>query len=50
MLTILLVMAFVALLGILSVRPHSRRWGYAPSGVLSLVVLVLVVLVLSSQP
>jgi len=49
MLTLLLVIAVLALLGVLSVWPRSRRWGYAPSGVMSLVVLVLVVLVLSSQ-
>jgi hypothetical protein len=49
MLTILLVIAVLALLGVLPTWPHSRQWGYVPSGVLGLVVLVLVVLLLSGR-
>jgi hypothetical protein len=47
MLTILLVIAVLMLLGVLPSWRHSRSWGYAPSGGLGLVVLVLVVLLLS---
>ena len=32
MLTILLVIAVLMLLGVLPAWPHSRSWGYAPSG------------------
>jgi hypothetical protein len=46
MLTILLVIAVLMLLGVLPTWRHSRSWGYAPSGGLGLVVLVLVVLLL----
>ena len=49
MLTILLVVAVLMLLGVLPTWPHSRGWGYAPSGTVGLVVLVLVVLLLSGR-
>jgi hypothetical protein len=49
MLTILLVIAVLALLGVLPTWRHSRSWGYAPSAGLGLVVLVLVVLLLSGR-
>lgn len=49
MLTILLVIAVLMLLGVLPTWPHSRRWGYGPSGGLGLVVLILLVLVLSGR-
>ena len=49
MLTILLVIAVLMLLGVLPAWPHSRGWGYAPSGGLGLVLLVLVVLLLSGR-
>ena len=44
--TILLVILILALLGALPAWPHSRSWGYAPSGGLGLVVVILLVLVL----
>jgi hypothetical protein len=47
MLTILLVIAVLMMLGALPTWRHSRRWGYAPSGGLGLVVLVLAVVLLS---
>jgi hypothetical protein len=49
MLTILLVIAVLMLLGVLPTWPHSRGWGYAPSGGVGLVVLILVVLLLSGR-
>ena len=49
MLTILLVIAVLMLLGAIPAWPHSRGWGYGPSGGLGLVVLVLVVLLLSGR-
>jgi len=49
MFTILLVIAVLMLLGILPTWSHSRNWGYAPSGGLGLVVLVLIVLMLSGR-
>lgn len=49
MLSILLVLAVLMLLGVLPTWRHSRNWGYAPSGGLGLVVLVLDVLLLSGR-
>jgi len=49
MLTILVVIAVLMLFGVLPTWPHSRRWGYGPSGVLGVVALVLVVLLLSGR-
>jgi len=49
MITLLLVVAVLMLLGVLPAWPHSRGWGYRPSGGLGLVVLVLMVLVLSGR-
>lgn len=44
--TILLIVLILLLLGGLPAWPHSRNWGYAPSGVLGLLLIVLVVLLL----
>ena len=44
--TILLVLLVLLLLGALPAWPHSRSWGYAPSGSLGTVLLVVLVLVL----
>jgi hypothetical protein len=44
--TILLVLLILMLLGALPTWPHSRNWGYAPSGGLSLLLVILVVLIL----
>ena len=49
MLTILLVVLALMLLGAIPSWPHSRGWGYYPSGGLGLVLLVLVVLMLSGR-
>ncbi len=40
--TILLVVLILLLVGALPTWPHSAKWGYAPSGGLGLVVLILV--------
>ena len=44
--TILLVVLVLLLLGALPAWPHSRGWGYAPSGTLGTVLLVVLILVL----
>jgi Protein of unknown function (DUF3309) len=44
--TILLIVLILMLVGAIPTWPHSRSWGYAPSGVLGVVVVVLLVLVL----
>ena len=44
--TILLIVLILILVGVLPTWSHSRSWGYAPSGVIGLVVVVLLILVL----
>ena len=49
MITILLVILVLMLIGAVPAWPHSRSWGYGPSGGLGLVLLILVVLVVSGR-
>ena len=44
--TILLIVIVLLLLGAIPTWPHSRSWGYFPSGILGLVLVVLVILLL----
>ena len=44
--TILLIILILLLLGAIPAWPHSRDWGYYPSGGLGLVVIVVLILVL----
>ncbi len=44
--TIILVILILILVGALPTWPHSRNWGYYPSGGLGTVVVVLIVLIL----
>jgi len=44
--TILLVLLILMLLGALPTWPHSKNWGYYPSGGLGFIVVILVVLLL----
>jgi hypothetical protein len=47
--TILLIILILFLVGALPTWPYSASWGYGPSGGLSLVLLVLVVLLLTGR-
>ncbi|WP_137895466.1 DUF3309 family protein [Ramlibacter sp. 2FC] len=47
--TILLIVLILMLVGVIPTWPHSRSWGYAPSGVLGLILIVLLVLVLTGR-
>src|ERR1700730_3643041 len=49
MLTILVVILLLVALGALPTWPHSRGWGYYPSGGLGLVVLILVILLIMGR-
>jgi hypothetical protein len=44
--TILLIVLILSLVGVLPTWPHSKNWGYYPSGGLGLVVVILVILLL----
>jgi hypothetical protein len=47
--TIILIILILALIGVLPTWGHSRSWGYGPSGVVGLVVVVLVILLLMGR-
>lgn len=44
--TILLILLILLLVGALPVYPYSRSWGYAPGGLLGVVLVVVLILVL----
>ncbi len=44
--TILIVILILILVGALPTWPHSKSWGYYPSGGLGLIVLILIILLL----
>ena len=44
--TILIVVLILMLIGALPTWPHSRNWGYYPSGGIGTIVVILVVLLL----
>ena len=44
--TILIVVVILILVGALPTWPHSRQWGYYPSGALGLILLILIILLL----
>jgi hypothetical protein len=47
--TILIVILILMLLGALPTWPHSRSWGYYPSGGLGLIGLILLILLLMGR-
>ncbi|MHB8428744.1 MAG: DUF3309 family protein [Acidiferrobacterales bacterium] len=44
--TILIIVVVLILVGALPTWPHSRQWGYYPSGALGLILLILIILLL----
>jgi hypothetical protein len=47
--TILLILLILVLVGALPTWPHSKSWGYYPSGGLGAVVIILLILVLMGR-
>jgi len=47
--TILVILLIIALIGAIPRLGHSRNWGYAPSGGLGLVLLIVIVLLLMGR-
>ena len=41
--TILLIILILLLIGAIPTWPHSRGWGYAPSGVLGLLLIIVII-------
>jgi hypothetical protein len=46
---ILIVILVLLLLGAVPAWPHSRSWGYGPSGLLGLILVVILVLALTGR-
>lgn len=46
---LLVILLVVVLLGALPTWPHSRSWGYYPSGGVGLVLLILIILLLTGR-
>jgi len=44
--TLILIVVVLMLVGVLPTWPHSANWGYAPSGVLGTVLIILLILLL----
>ena len=44
--TIVLVILILVVMGVIPIWPHSRSWGYAPTGGLGVVVVIVVILLL----
>ncbi|MER9295022.1 DUF3309 domain-containing protein [Mesorhizobium sp. M0621] len=47
--TIIIIVLILVLIGAVPAWPHSRSWGYGPSGILGVVLVVLLVLVLMGR-
>jgi hypothetical protein len=47
--TILLVVLILILIGVLPTWPHARNWGYAPSGIVGVLLVILIILFLMGR-
>ncbi len=44
--TILIIVLILVLLGVIPTWPHSRDWGYVPSGIVGTILIILLILFL----
>ena len=49
MLTILIIVLILVVIGAVPTWPYSRGWGYYPSGLLGLILLILIILALTGR-
>ena len=47
--TVILIVLILMVVGVIPTWPHSRGWGYAPSGALGLLLLVVIILLLTGR-
>jgi hypothetical protein len=47
--TILLIVVVLMLIGAIPSWPHSRSWGYGPSGGIGLILIILIILLLTGR-
>lgn len=46
---ILLIVLVLVLIGIIPTWPHSRSWGYGPSGIVGVILVILLILLLMGR-
>jgi hypothetical protein len=46
---ILLIVLVLLLLGVIPSWPHSRSWGYGPSGIIGIILVIVVILLLMGR-
>jgi hypothetical protein len=49
MTTILLIILILLLLGVVPAWPHSRGWGYGPSGIVGILVIILILMLVTGR-
>jgi hypothetical protein len=49
MFTILIVILVLVVIGVLPTWPHSKKWGYYPSGLFGLILLILIILLVMGR-
>ena len=47
--TVLLIVLILLLVGAIPSWPHSRSWGYGPSGILGIILIVVLILALTGR-
>jgi len=47
--TVLLIIVILMLVGTLPTWPHSRSWGYSPSGIVGVIVVIVIILLLTGR-
>jgi hypothetical protein len=47
--TILLIILILALVGVFPAWPHSRGWGYGPSGIVGVILIILLIMLLTGR-
>lgn len=47
--TVLLIVLVLILIGVIPAWPHSRSWGYGPSGAMGIVAVILIILLLTGR-
>ncbi|OIQ94081.1 hypothetical protein GALL_239940 [mine drainage metagenome] len=47
--TLLLIILVLMLIGVLPSWPHSRNWGYFPSGILGFILIIVIILFLTGR-
>ncbi len=47
--TLLIIFLFLVLIGVLPTWPHSREWGYYPSGGTGILLIIILLLVLNGR-